>query len=56
MFTSLDIGNMCIAIASFQGRDVMNFKISLIFLIKPFSYMTEKSRQKFNYLDNEKRF
>ena len=35
---------------------VINFEINLIFLIKPFSYMTEKSRQKFKYLEDEKRF
>ena len=32
------------------------FEINLIFLIKPFSYMTEKSRQKFKYLENKKSF
>ena len=36
--------------------DVINFEINLIFLFKPFSYMTKKSRQKFKYLDNEKSF
>ena len=30
--------------------------INLNFLIKPFCYMTKKSRQKFKYLENEKRF
>ena len=33
---------------------IIDFEIKLIFLIKPFSYMTEKSRQKF--LENEKSF
>ena len=47
---------MCIAIACFPGCDVINFKINLIVLIKPFFYMTEKSRQKFIYLENEKSF
>ena len=34
----------------------MNFEINLIFLIKPFFYMTKKSRQKFKYLENGKSF
>ena len=34
----------------------MDFEINLIFLIKPLSYMTKKSRQKFKYLENEKMF
>ena len=34
----------------------MDFEITLIFLIKPFSYMTKNSRQKFNYLENKKSF
>ena len=34
----------------------MDFEINLIFLIKPFCYMTKKSRQKFKYLENEKSF
>ena len=33
-----------------------NFEISLIFLIKPFFYMTKTSRQTFKYLENEHRF
>ena len=48
--------NMCIAIVCSPGCDVINFEISLIFLIKPFSCMTKKSRQKFKYLENEKSF
>ena len=47
---------MCIAIVCFPGCNVINFEINLIFLIKPFFYMTKKSRQKFEYLGNEKRF
>ena len=31
-------------------------EINLIFLIKPFFYMLEKSRQKFKYLEKEKVF
>ena len=34
----------------------LKFEINLIFLIKPFWYMTEKSRQKFKYNENEKSF
>ena len=41
---------------SFQGCDVINIEINLIFLIKPFFNMTKKSRQKFKYLESEKRF
>ena len=41
---------MCIAI------DVIKFEINIIFLIKPFFYMTKKSRQKFKDLENEKTF
>ena len=48
--------NMRIAIVYEPGSDVINFEINLIFLIKPFSYMTKKSREKFKYLANEKSF
>ena len=34
----------------------MNVEISLIYLIKPFFYLTEKLRQEFKYLENEKSF
>ena len=47
---------MCIAIVCKPGFDVIDFEINLIFLIKPFSYITIKSRQKFKYLENEKNF
>ena len=50
------LGNMCISIVSFPGCDVICFVNNLIFLIKPFFYMTKKSRQKFKYLENEKGF
>ena len=33
--------------------DVIKFEIKLIFLIKPFCYMTKKLRQKLKYLENE---
>ena len=32
------------------------FEISLSFLIKPFLYMTKKSRQKIKYVENKKSF
>ena len=48
------LDNMCIAIVSFPGRDAINFETNLIYLIKPFFYMTKNSRQKFKYLENEK--
>ena len=47
---------MCISIVCFPCCDVVSFEINFIFLIKPFSYMTKKSRQKFKYLENEKSF
>ena len=50
------LGNMCIAILSFPIYDVIKFEINLIFLIKPFLYMTKKSRQKFKYHENKKSF
>ena len=34
----------------------MKFEINLIFLVKPFWYMTKKSRQKLKYLENGKIF
>ena len=45
------LGNMCVAIVCFPDCDVINFEINLIHLIKPFSYMTKTSRQKFKYLE-----
>ena len=50
------LGNMCIAFVCLPGCDVINFEVNFIFLIKPFFYMTKKSRQKFKYYKNEKRF
>ena len=40
------LGNICIAIVCLQGCDVINFKINMIFLIKPFLYMTKKVKTK----------
>ena len=47
---------MCVVIFCKPGCDVINFEINLIFLIKPFFLHAKKSRQKFNYLENEKSF
>ena len=46
-------GHMCVAIVSFSGCDFMNFETNVIFLMKPFFYMTKKSRQKLKYLENK---
>ena len=44
MFKMFEIkGNMCIAIVCFLGCDIINFEINLIFLIKPFLYMTKRA-------------
>ena len=54
-FTSLNIGEY-VEIVCFSYYGVINFEINLIFTIKPFFYMTGKSRQYFKYLENKKRF
>ena len=41
------LGNMCITIVCFPGCYLINFEINLIFLTKPFFYVTKKLRQKF---------
>ena len=48
--------NMCIATVFFPAWGTINFEINLVFIIKPFFFMTEKSRQNFKYLDNKKSF
>ena len=50
------LANMCIAIVCKQGCDVIGFGINRIFLMKTFTYITKKLRQKFRYLENEKSF
>ena len=50
------LGNMCIIIVCYPGCDAIKFEINLIFLIKPFYYMTKKSRQKPKYLEKAKSF
>ena len=47
---------MCITILCCPGRDVTKFKINLLFLIKPFCYITKNSGQKLKYLENKKAF
>ena len=47
---------MCIVIVFSAGSDNINFEIELIFLIKPFSYMAKKSREKLKYPENKKTF
>ena len=46
------LDNMGNGIVCFPGCDVIIFEISLRFLIKPFLYITRKSRQIFKYLKN----
>ena len=53
---SLRLEILCIENAFFSGCDVINFEVNLLILIKPFFYLTKKSRQKFKYLENEKSF
>ena len=50
------LGNLCVASVYQPGCDVINFKINLIFLIKPFLYMSKKSIQRLKYIENEKSF
>ena len=47
---------MCIAIIYFPVDDVINFEISLGFLMKPFSYVTKKPGQKLKNFKDKKSF
>ena len=47
---------MCIASVCFQGCDVKNSKTNLIFLIRPFFYITEEPGLKCKHLENKKSF
>ena len=49
------LGNMCILIV-YSGCDIIKFEINLAFLTSPFLHMTEESKRKFKYLNNEKNF
>ena len=50
------LGNMCVAVVCFSGCDVVNLEIKLIYLIKPFFYLSKKLREKLKYMENEKSF
>ena len=50
------MANMFIATVCQRGCDVINFEVNLIFLMKSFFFMTNKSWQKFKYIENEKSF
>ena len=50
------LGNTCIKIVCWPCCDFIKFEINLIFLIRPFWYMTKKSRQKLKYLENKRSF
>ena len=45
--------SMCIAIFFQPGCDIINLKLALSFLIKPFFYMIKKARQKFKCFENK---
>ena len=55
-FTSQDIGQYVYYNCLLTKLCLIILKINLISLIKPFWYMTKKSRQKLQYLENEKSF
>ena len=46
----------CFYILRYWAICVLQLFVNLTFLIKPFRYMTKKSRQKRKYLENEKSF
>ena len=50
------LGNVCIAVICFLGCDAIDFKINLIFLVKPLLYMTKKSRKIWNILGTKRAF
>ena len=50
------LGNICFRTDCSPTCDVTKFEINLFFLIKSFYYITKKSRQKFNHLENERSF
>ena len=47
---------MFVAIVSFPGFDIINFEINVVLLVKSFSNLRKKSRQKSKYHENEKSF
>ena len=50
------LGNMCIAIVCKPGCDFRNFESNIIFLIKPFFYMTKSQDRYFNILRAKRDF
>ena len=50
------LGNKCIVIVSQPDCDAVIYLTDLIFLTSHVFYMTKKSRHKFKYVENEKRF
>ena len=48
------LGNMCIKTVYFPGCDVIDFDFNVILLIKLLFCMSEKSRQKYKYLEIER--
>ena len=50
------LGNRFSVIVSQPCCEIVDFEIDLIFLFKTFFLHDQKSRQKFEYLDNEKNF
>ena len=56
VFSSRDIGQYVYSNCLWTGCSVINFEINLIALIKPFFDMTENSKHKFKYYENEKSF
>ena len=54
-FTSWDIGQY-VYYNCYPGCGIIKFDNNLIFVIKPFCYMTKKSRQKFKCIENEKNY
>ena len=47
---------MCNAGVCLPSCDAINFEINVMFLIKPFLYMTNMLRSKLKYLEKEKSF
>ena len=50
------LGNMYITIVCKPNCEVIKIEINLIFLMKPFRYITKRSRPKLKYVDKEKSF
>ena len=45
---------ICVLQMFVSQADIIKFEINLIFILKPFRYMSKKSRQKLKHLENEK--